>query len=156
MKTLISIFFAGAISIALVHATDPAEKAAEVARDTADTAKNVGKTAVRKTKEAVETVADVFTPEAGARHVNVTLTEYRIDMSASLKRGKTAFIVKNAGKNKHNFEVRGEGTDRRFLLDVSPQQTKVMHVDLKRGTYTAFCPEDHHQVKGMEVTLSVR
>ena len=156
MKTLISIFFAGAISVASVQATDPAEKAAEVARDTAETAKNVGETAVRTSKHAVETVADVFTPETGARRVNVTLSEYRIDLPTSLKRGKTAFIVKNSGKRKHNFEIRGEGMDRKFLLDVSPQQTKVMHADLKRGTYVAFCPEDHHQGKGMAVTFTVR
>src|SRR5205809_848480 len=91
MKTILSIILAGAASITLMQAEDPVEKAAEVARDAAQTAKDVGHTVARKTKEAVETVADVFTPEPGAHPVNVTITDYHIEMPTSLKRGRTAF-----------------------------------------------------------------
>src|ERR1043166_368508 len=137
MKTLLSFILTSALSITFARAVEPVDTAANVARDTAETAKNVGKTAARKTKEAAETVKDALTPEPDARHVNVTLTDYQIEMPTSLRRGKTAFIVRNGGKHKHNFEVSGNGTDQKFYFDVKPGETKVLHVKLTRGTYTA-------------------
>jgi uncharacterized cupredoxin-like copper-binding protein len=86
----------------------------------------------------------------------VTVAEDRIDMPTSLESGKTAFIVKNDGKEKHNFEVKGDGTDRKFITDLTPKQTKVLHVNLKRGTYTVYCPVGDNQKKGMETSLTVR
>jgi uncharacterized cupredoxin-like copper-binding protein len=127
-----------------------------VAEDTAETAKNVGHSVAKGTKKAVNTVVDALTPDADARRVDVTLGEYKIDMPTSLKPGKTAFVVKNAGKQKHNFEVKGDGTDQKFITDLTPKQTKVLHVRLKRGTYTVYCPVGDNQKKGMETSLTVR
>ena len=155
MKTLISIILGAALSVGIAWA-DPVDTAENVARDTAETAKNVGKTAVRKTKQAAEAVADALTPEKGARQVNVTLTEHHVAMPTTLKKGRTAFIVRNDGRRKHNFEVQGEGIDQKFFFDVDPGKTKVLHVNLKRGSYTVFCPEDGHRKKGMELSVAVR
>src|ERR1041384_3613202 len=104
MKTFIFVILAGAISIVLAQAQeDIPAKAAKAAATAAETAKHVGQAAVRHTKEAVETVADVFTPEADARRVDVTLTDDHIDLPSHLKSGKTAFVVKDDGTKKHNF-----------------------------------------------------
>jgi uncharacterized cupredoxin-like copper-binding protein len=156
MKTFFSIILAVTVSIGTVRAQGPVQKATDVAEDTAETAKNVGHSVAKGTKKAVNTVVDALTPDADARRVDVTLGEYKIDMPTSLKPGKTAFIVKNAGKHKHNFEVKGNGTDQKFLVDLTPKQTKVLHVNLKRGTYTVYCPVGDNQKKGMETSLTVR
>jgi uncharacterized cupredoxin-like copper-binding protein len=156
MKTIFSIVLAVIVSIGTVRAQGPVQKATDVAEDTAETAKNVGHSVAKGTKKAVNTVVDALTPDADARRVNVTLGEYKIDMPTSLKPGKTAFIVKNAGKQKHNFEVKGNGTDQKFITGLTPEQTKVLHVRLKRGTYTVYCPVADNQKKGMETTLTVR
>ena len=156
MKTFFSIILAITVSNGTVRAQGPVQKATDVAEDTAETAKNVGHSVAKGTKKAVNTVVDALTPDADARRVDVTLGEYKIDMPTSLKPGKTAFIVKNAGKHKHNFEVKGNGTDQKFLVDLTPKQTKVLHVNLKRGTYTVYCPVGDNQKKGMETSLTVR
>ncbi len=156
MKTLFSIILAVAVSIGFVRAQGPGERAVEVARDTADTAKNVGHSVARGTKKAVNTVVDALTPDPDARRVDVTLSEYKIDMPTSLKPGKTAFVVKNVGKKKHNFQVKGNGTDRKFLRNLGANETRVLHVVLKRGTYAISCPVDFHPAKGMKTTLTVR
>ena len=157
MKTLVSVILASAVSIAYVQAQeDIPAKAAKAAATAANTAKHVGQAAVRHTKEAVETVADVFTPEPDARRVDVTLTDHHLDMPTELKPGKTAFVVKDDGKKKHNFEIQGEDVDKKFLTDLSPEQTKVLHVTLEHGNYTVFCPEDGHRDKGMAAKLTVQ
>jgi uncharacterized cupredoxin-like copper-binding protein len=156
MKIYLLTVIAVTISLSVIQAEGPVQKAGEVAEDTVDTAKNVGRSVAKGTRKAVNRVADALTPDSDARPVDVTLTEYHIDMPTSLKPGKTAFIVKNAGKQRHNFEVQGNGTDEKFLKNVAPGQTKVLHVDLKRGSYMVYCPVDGHQKKGMEVKVTVR
>src|ERR1041385_4402884 len=157
MKTFIFVILAGAISIAFTQAQeDIPAKAAKAAATAAATAKHVGQAAVRHTKEAVETVADVLTPEPDARRVDVTLTEHHIDMPTDLKAGKTAFVVKDDGKKNHNFEIEGEGVNKKFLTDLSPGQTKVLHVNLEPGHYPVFCPEDGHREKGMHAKVAVQ
>jgi uncharacterized cupredoxin-like copper-binding protein len=155
MKTIISIIFAVAISTGAIWAQGPGERAA-VAQDTADTAKNVERSVARGTQEAANTVAEALTPDPGAHKINVTMTEYRFDMPATLKPGKTAFIVKNAGKKKHNIEIKGNGIDQKFAKNLGPNETRVLHVVLKRGTYDVTCPVDFHMMKGMTAKLTVR
>src|SRR5438477_11529668 len=96
------ISIATAVSLNLARAEGPAEKAAEVAEDTVDTAKNVGHSVAKGTKKAARKVADALTPDPDARQFNVTLTEYHVDMPGSTEPGKTAFIVKNDGKRNHS------------------------------------------------------
>jgi len=156
MKTLLPIIVVSAISVGVVQAQTAGEKASEAWDQTKQTAKEAGHAVVKTTKKAANAVADALTPEPDARKVNVTVAEDRIDMPTSLKPGKTAFIVKNDGKEKHNFEVEGEGTDRKFITDLAPKQTKVLHVSLKRGTYTVYCPVGDNRKKGMETSLTVR
>ena len=149
MKTFLSTIIGLAISCSVVRAQDPVT-------DAVDTAKNVGHAAARHTKEAAETVADALTPEPDARRVDVTMTEYKFDMPSELKPGKTAFVVKNAGKKKHSFAIKGAGVDRKFQKNVTPGETRVLHVMLEPGTYEVSCPVDFHPQKGMKTTVTVK
>ena len=150
------------LSIVLVAAVATATAIAQL-----DTAENVVHSTVRGTKKAVRTVAhgvkraadaveDAVTPDNDARRVDVTITENRIDMPTQLGPGKTAFVVKNAGKTTQNFEIEGRRVDRKFATAPNPGQTKVMHVTLTRGTYTVYSPGKNGD-KGTEpATLRVR
>jgi iron uptake system EfeUOB component EfeO/EfeM len=152
MKTLLSIVFAGLISTAAAQ-TDTAEN---VARSTVRETKKAAETVAHGAKKAAETVVDAVTPESDARRVDVTVTDDRIDMPTQLKPGKTAFVVKNAGKTAHNFEVEGSSIDRKFVAPPKPGETKVLHVNLKRGSYTAYSPGKDNNKRTAEVALRVR
>jgi hypothetical protein len=153
MKTLISIVFAGLISTASGQVVDTAR---DVAHTTARGAKRAAQTVAHGAKKAADTVVDALTPDADARRVDVTVTGDRIDMPTQLKPGKTAFVVKNEGNTAQNFEVEGSGIDRKFVAAPNPGQTKVLHVNLKRGSYTAYSPERDENKKSAKVTLRVR
>jgi uncharacterized cupredoxin-like copper-binding protein len=77
-------------------------------------------------------------------------------MPKQIESGKTAFVVRNAGKEKHNFELTGEGIDKKFLATVDPNETKVLHVDLKPGAYKIICPVKDHEEEGMKLNLTVK
>jgi len=152
MKTLISIVFVGLIATATGQVVDTAEN---VAHSAVRGAKNAAKTVAHGAKKAVDTVADALTPDADARRVDVTIRENEIDMPTQLSSGKTAFVVKNAGKTAQNFEVRGSGVDRKFVTAPNPGQTKVLHVNLTPGKYAAYSPEKAENKGTSKVTLRV-
>jgi len=60
MKTFFSIILAVAVSIGTVPG-EPVHRAANVAKNTAETAKNVGHTVAKGTKRAVHTVVETLT-----------------------------------------------------------------------------------------------
>src|SRR5207302_7232070 len=153
MKTALSIIFAGLISTATAQVVDTAEN---VAHSAVRGAKNAAKTVAHGAKRAADTVADALTPDADARRVDVTVTDNGIDMPTRLRSGKTAFVVKNAGKNTQNFEVRGSGIDRKFIAAPNPGETKVLHVNLTSGTYAVYSPEKNESKRSAKVTLRVR
>ena len=152
MKTLLPIVFAGLISTAVAQ-VDTAEN---VARSTVRGTEKAARTVAHGVKKAADTVEDAFTPDTDARRVDVTVTDDRIEMPTQLKPGKTAFVVKNAGRTAQNFEVEGQTVDRRFAAAPKPGQTKVMHVTLKRGTYTVYSPGQEGNKRTAEVTFRVR
>ena len=155
MKLPLSTIIVVALSVGVAWAEGPVEKAGEVAEDAVDTAKNVGHKVVKGTKEVVHKVVGAVTPDPDARRVDVTLSNDKIDMPTNLEPGKTAFVVKNAGNEKHNFVVRSKDGSHKFMADLEPNQTKVLHVQLKRGTYTAYSSVDGNRKKGTETTLTV-
>jgi hypothetical protein len=77
-------------------------------------------------------------------------------MPTRLRPGKTAFVVKNAGKTAQNFEVEGQSVDRKFVAAPNPGQTKVLHVYLKRGTYSVYSPGKTGDQGTANATLRVR
>ena len=145
--------FVGLISTASGQVVDTAR---DVAHTTAQGAKRAAQTVAHGAKKAADTVADALTPDTDARRVDVTVNGDRIDMPTTLKPGKTAFVVKNAGDTAQNFEVEGTGVDRKFIAAPNPGQTKVLHVNLKRGSYTAYSPGRDENKKSAKMTLRVR
>lgn len=132
------------------------EKTAETLEKAKEKTKDAGRAVAETTKKAADAVVDAVTPDKDARKVEVKLTEHQIDMPKQLGTGKTAFVVRNAGKEKHNFEIVGEGIEKKFFAAVSPDETKVLHVDLKPGTYKVYCPVKDHEGDGMKLSLTVK
>lgn len=167
---LVIAFLACAFCCALAQAAEKtvAEKTEEVWDKTKQKTKEVSKTVAKKTKETAKTVANkttetvkaiehkIDTPDADARKVNVTITDGGVQMPASLRPGKTAFIVKNSGKQKHNFEIEGEHLDKSFWFAIAPKDSKTMQVELKPGTYDAHCSIGEHANKEAKVKLVVK
>ncbi len=131
------------------------EKTAEAWDKTKEVAKETGEVIADKTKAAVAAVEDAIDkPDADAKKVLVTITDSGIQMEKSLAAGKTAFVVKNTGKEKHNFEIEGTGMEKSFWLAIAPGDTKTMQVDLKAGSYEADCKL--HGTKEPHVKLMVK
>jgi hypothetical protein len=152
MKTFFSIVFAGMVSTAFAQ-VDTAEN---VVHSTVRGTEKAARTVAHGVKKVADTVEDAFTPDSDARRVDVTITEDRIDMPTQLQPGKTAFVVKNAGKTAQNFEVEGRSVDRKFVAAPNPGQTKVLHVYLKRGTYSVYSPAKTGDKGTPNATLRVR
>jgi uncharacterized cupredoxin-like copper-binding protein len=159
MKTtmLASLALAGALSFASAAEEKTfSEKAGETLNKAAQRTKEAGRAVADTTRKAAESVAEAVTPDADARKVEVTLTEHKINMPNSLSAGKTAFVVTNNGKDKHNFEIEGQGIDKKFMMSLGPNDTKTLHVDLKPGSYKILCPVGDHADEGMKVNLQVK
>jgi uncharacterized cupredoxin-like copper-binding protein len=88
--------------------------------------------------------------------INVIMTEYHFNMPATAKAGKTFFVIKNAGRKVHNFEIKGEGIDQKLSTNPKPGETQTLQMDLKPGIYAVICPVDFHTARGMKTTLTVR
>ena len=95
------------------------------------------------------------TPPATGVAVEVVLTEYQIDMPASIPAGAVTFDVANSGEMTHNFEVEGNGVEESLDDDLDPNQTASLSMELEPGTYTVYCPIGDHADQGMEVELEV-
>ena len=152
MKTFLSIVFAGLISTA-VGQVDTAEN---VVHSTVRGTEKAARTVAHGVKKAADAVEDAVTPDSDARRVDVTVTENNIDMPTQLRPGKTAFVVKNAGRTTQNFEVEGRSVDRKFAAAPNPGQTRVMHVTLNRGTYTVYSTGKDGSQRTAKVTFRVR
>ena len=167
---LFMAFLACSFCFAVAQAEEKsvAEKTEEVWDKTKKKTKEVTKTVAKETKEAAKTVATktketvkaiehkIDTPDADARKVPVTMTDGGVQMPPSLRPGKTAFIVKNNGKEKHNFEIEGPNLDKSFWFAVAPKDSKTMQVDLKPGSYEAHCNIDEHANKEGKVKVVVK
>ena len=87
--------------------------------------------------------------------VDVHLKDHKIEMDDRLFAGPTNFVVHNEGKRAHNFQVEGQGLDRKFDSELKPGETRVMQVKLEPGTYEVECPGDLHKQDGMKMELEV-
>jgi uncharacterized cupredoxin-like copper-binding protein len=162
MKTILFVSVTFATAISLAQADDKksdktlGEKTAITLEKIGEKTKETGRSVAEGTKKAAKSAVDAVTPDKDARKVEVKLTEGKIDMPKSLASGKTALVVTNKGKQKHNFEITGPGVDETFNLDLSPNETKTLHVDLKPGSYQVACPVFDHDEKNMQLTLTVK
>ena len=159
--TMLSLTIAGSLVLGLVSARaqekSTSDKASEAWNATKETTKDVTKKAVNATKRAANRVeAAIDKPDADARKVEVTVNERGVQMPGKLPAGKTAFIVRNTGKQAHNFEVEGSGIEKSFWIALPPNESKTMQVDLKPGTYEADCKVTGHEGKEGKVRLTVK
>jgi len=116
------------------------DKTIEAGQTVIDTSKNTAATIIDAGKNTATTVVDAVTPDAAARRVDVTLTNRRIEMPERMEAGRKAFVVTNRGSMRRNFEITGEGIDRKFVGAVDPKETKTLHVALKPGSYEIASP----------------
>ena len=99
--------------------------------------------------------ASELSPAQPAPTTAVSLTEYQIEMPASLPAGVHVFDVANNGNGEHNFTVEGQGVLTEFVTDLTSGQTQSMQIYLAEGTYTVYCPIGDHRTQGMETSLTV-
>jgi len=162
MKTTLIIPLVLASALAVASAQEKksdktfGEKTSETLQKAGEKVKETGQAVADTTKKAADTVVDAVTPDKDAHKVEVKLVEHRIEMPRQVGTGKTAFVVHNAGKEKHNFEIAGEGIEKKFMINLSPDETKVLHVDLKPGSYKVYCPVGDHESEGMKTTLTAK
>lgn len=158
MKLCIGLIVLAGLAVSPLHAQEKSvsQKASETWDKTKETTKKVSKTVAKKTREAVDRVEmAVREPDADARKVNVTVSDKGVQMPKSLQAGKTAFIVKNTGKQAHNFEIEGSGIDKSFWFAIDPNQSKTMQVNLRPGEYEAICTAETH-AKEQKVKITVK
>lgn len=86
---------------------------------------------------------------------DVQLIEYALRMPETLPAGTVVFNVANAGKEDHGFEIEGPGVETTTKI-LKRGDTAALEVNLKPGTYTAYCPVKGHREKGMTATVVVR
>jgi uncharacterized cupredoxin-like copper-binding protein len=71
--------------------------------------------------------------------------------------GKVTLIMTNpsAAGMEHGIAIDGNGVDSDGPI-VAPGKTSTLTVDLKKGTYTYYCPVPGHRQAGMTGTLTVK
>ena len=95
------------------------------------------------------------TPSFSLISLEVKLSEYKIEMPKTVPAGGTTFKVSNTGKEMHNFEIEGNGIEKR-VGKLNPGETKTLLVELKPGKYEVYCPVPGHKSHGMSLDLTVR
>lgn len=95
-------------------------------------------------------------PDSAKGSVEVKLTEYKIEMPASVSAGATTFKVTNTGKETHGFEIEGNGIEKALKPTLKKGGSGSLQVDLKPGTYKVYCPVDAHKMRGMSLDLTVK
>lgn len=88
--------------------------------------------------------------------VPVSLVDYRIEMPNSLPAGTTVFQISNNGEVEHNFEIEGNGIERKLDQPLKPLEVASLEVNLQPGTYEVYCPVgDHAEERQMRTQLVV-
>ena len=83
--------------------------------------------------------------------VRVTAKDFSFVLSRkSVPHGQVEFVIKNAGKTGHNFEIAGHTSKA-----IAPGKTTTMHVRLEAGSYPYKCTVDSHAKLGMKGMLRV-
>jgi uncharacterized cupredoxin-like copper-binding protein len=95
-------------------------------------------------------------PETAKGSVEVKLTEYKIEMPASVGAGATTFQVTNTGGETHGFEIEGNGMEKALKPRLKKGESGSLQVDLKPGAYKAYCPVHGHKKRGMSLDLTVK
>ena len=83
--------------------------------------------------------------------VKVTAKDYSFTLSPkTVKHGRVKFMIKNAGKVAHDFEIAGHVSKL-----VQPGKSATLTATLKRGSIAYKCTVDSHAQLGMKGVLRV-
>jgi uncharacterized cupredoxin-like copper-binding protein len=105
---------------------------------------------------SADTKTAATVPDSAKGSVEVKLSEYKIEMSASVGAGTTTFNVTNTGKETHGFEIEGNGIEKALKPRLKKGESGSLQVDLKPGTYKVYCPVLGHKRHGMSLDLTVK
>lgn len=87
--------------------------------------------------------------------ITATLKDFAIDQDFGVvKAGMVTVNVKNAGPSPHNWQIKGNGVDKK-TKDLNTGQSETLTLDLKPGMYTVICNIAGHEQLGMKTTLVV-
>jgi uncharacterized cupredoxin-like copper-binding protein len=104
---------------------------------------------------AASAAAPAATGAATPGDVQITESEFKIDMPATLTAGAHTFDITNSGEFKHNINIEGEGIEEVESGDIEPGATGQVSVELPAGTYEVYCSVPTHKGKGMELEITV-
>jgi uncharacterized cupredoxin-like copper-binding protein len=110
----------------------------------------------RESQGSADTKMAAAVPDSAKGSVEVKLTEYKIEMPASVSAGATTFTVTNTGKETHGFEIEGNGIEKILKPRLKKGESGSLQVDLKPGTYKVYCPVLGHKRHGMSLDLTVK
>jgi uncharacterized cupredoxin-like copper-binding protein len=105
---------------------------------------------------SADTKTAAAVPDTAKGSVEVKLTEYKIEMPASVRAGATTFKVTNTGEETHGFEIEGNGIEKALKPRLKKGESGSLQVDLKPGTYKVYCPVLGHKRRGMSLDLTVK
>lgn len=88
--------------------------------------------------------------EQPARHVLVTMVDYRLLLPAHLPPGRYTFRAVNRGIAPHALEIKGPGVADKRTITVKTGASADLTVTLSRGTYDFWCPVGNHRQVGMQ------
>jgi len=99
--------------------------------------------------------AFIGSPDGSPRgnEVEVTLTDFSIEMELSPRAGITTFVVTNDGAVDHSFALVGGALDARFDEPLAPGEARTITTDLDAGVYEVFCPIADHEQRGMSLSI---
>jgi len=89
--------------------------------------------------------------------VHVTLSEWKVSLTPKeVPPGPVVFEVSNSGKIPHALEIEGRGLEK-STSRIQPGASATLALDLRPGTYEAYCPigKGSHKMMGMTSRLSV-
>jgi uncharacterized cupredoxin-like copper-binding protein len=110
----------------------------------------------RESQGSADAKTAATVPDSAKGAVEVKLTEYKIEMPASVSAGATTFKVTNTGDETHGFEIEGNGIEIALKPRLKKGESGSLQVDLKPGTYKVYCPVLGHKRRGMSLDLTVK
>lgn len=112
-------------------------------------------------KESADTAAPAASAAPAATgaatpgNVQITESEFKIDMPATLSAGAYTFDITNSGEFKHNINIEGQGIEEVESGDIQPGTSGQVSIDLPAGTYEVYCSVPTHKGKGMDLEITV-